>query len=58
MYSSHTTHEFKTQMNLALNEKKNEEEGKDNTRKYMKRYFNLIVGKTFYNMTQSLQITE
>ena len=44
-------------MNLALNEKKNEE-GKDTTRKYMKRYFNLIVGKTFYNMTQRLQITE
>ena len=45
-------------MNLALNEKKNEEEGKDTTRKYMKRYFNLIVGKTLYNMTQRLQITE
>ena len=59
MYSSHTTHECKTQMDLAINEKKKiKEEGKGITRKYLKRYFNLIVGKTFYNMTQRLQITE
>lgn len=46
-------------MDLAINEKKKiKEEGKGITRKYLKRYFNLIVGKTFYNMTQRLQITE
>ena len=38
--------------------KKKKGKGKDTRKEYMKRYSNLIVGKTFYNMTLTLEAIE